>query len=101
MVAAEPSCSSGRRKRRPQSAGVRISSGAADALRDAVAGADVVQQQIREERHRRAVEERIAARPGRQRRRVARRAADGAEHLLAGPRRLARPDRERPAPGTA
>ena len=60
MVAAEPSCSSGRRKRSPHSAGVRISLGSRGALRDAVAGADVVQQQIGEERHGCAIEQRVA-----------------------------------------
>src|SRR5262249_31493781 len=47
-------------------------------LRDAVPGSDVVQQQVRKERHRLSVEQRIAARPGRQRRYMTR----GAPHRV-------------------
>ena len=57
-------------------------------LLNPVAGTDVVEQQIGEERHGHAIEERIRARAGRQRRCVAGRAADGAEDLLAVPRGL-------------
>jgi phosphoglycolate phosphatase len=82
-VAAEPSCSSGRRSRSPHSAGVRILVPSAGTLHDAIARADVVQQQIREERHRLAIEQRVAARPGRERRPMAGGAADRGKHLLA------------------
>jgi hypothetical protein len=59
-------------------------------LHDAVAGAHVVQQQIGEERHRLAVEQRVAARARVQHRVMAGGAADGGKHLLAGRGELAR-----------
>ena len=59
--------------------------GRAGCLLNAVAGPDVVQQQIGEERHGDTIEERVRARPGRQHRRVTGAAADGAEDALAVP----------------
>src|SRR6187549_1686100 len=55
------------------------------ALRDAIARPNVVQQEVREEWDLAVMEERIAARPGLQRRCVACGAADCTEHLFAEP----------------
>ena len=55
-------------------------------LIDAVAGADVVQQEIGEELHGLAIEERVVAAAGRERGNVTRGAADLGEDALARPR---------------
>ena len=59
-------------------------------LKDAVACAHIVQQQVRIQRHRLPVEQRIGVPAGGQDRNVAGRAAEGLEHSLASRNRTAR-----------
>ena len=98
IVEAEPSCSSGRRKRRPHSAGVRISAASAAPCLIPSPVPDVVQQEIGEQRDRPPIEERVAV-PGRDElRHMTRGAADRAKDLLAAARRRVRRQSRRPAP---